>query len=74
MDNQHDNHISSVEQIDEMNTFFNLSKSLTEVLDLTKVLNRVVEAARYLTQAEEGMILLPEGEELYRSSSSSWGL
>lgn len=50
---------------DEINTLFALSKSLTEVLDLSEVLNRVVEAARDLTNAEEGMILLPEGEELY---------
>jgi signal transduction histidine kinase/DNA-binding NarL/FixJ family response regulator len=52
-------------QMDEINTLFDLSKSLTEVLDLSEVLNRVVEAARHLTNAEEGMILLPEGEELY---------
>lgn len=53
------------QQIAEVNTLFNLSRSLTEVLDLSEVLNRVVEAARYLTTAEEGMILLPEGDELY---------
>ncbi len=52
-------------QIDEINTLFMLSKSLTEVLDLSEVLNRVVDAARHLTHAEEGMILLPEGDELY---------
>jgi len=50
---------------EEINTLFDLSKSLTEVLDLSEVLNRVVEAARSLTDADEGMILLPEGEELY---------
>ncbi|MFW5691247.1 MAG: GAF domain-containing protein [Chloroflexota bacterium] len=52
-------------QIEEINTLFTLSRSLTEVLDLSEVLNRVVEAARHLTRAEEGMILLPEGDELY---------
>ncbi len=46
----------------EVQTFFSLSQSLTEVLDLSEVLNRVVEAARYLTGAEEGMILLPDDE------------
>lgn len=46
----------------EIRTFFALSKSLTEVLDLSEVLNRVVEAARHLTDAEEGMILLPDDE------------
>jgi CheY-like chemotaxis protein len=43
---------------EEVETLFALSKSLTEVLDLSEVLNRVVEAARRLTDAEEGMILL----------------
>lgn len=47
---------------EEIQTLFALSKSLTEVLDLSEVLNRVVEAARRLTNAEEGMILLPDEE------------
>ncbi|MCK6578583.1 MAG: GAF domain-containing protein [Anaerolineae bacterium] len=52
---------------DEIKTLFSLSRSLTEVLDLSEVLNRVVEAARRLTNAEEGMILLPDenSEQLY---------
>jgi len=52
---------------DQIKTLFSLSRSLTEVLDLSEVLNRVVEAARRLTNAEEGMILLPDehSEELY---------
>ncbi len=45
---------------EEMYTLFEVSRTLTEVLDLTEVLNRVVEAARRLTHAEEGMILLPD--------------
>lgn len=44
---------------EKLQTLFALSRSLTEVLDLSEVLNRVVEAARRLTNAEEGMILLP---------------
>jgi signal transduction histidine kinase len=47
---------------EEMQTLFSLARSLTEVLDLSEVLNRVVEAARRLTYAEEGMILLPDGQ------------
>lgn len=50
-------------QIDEIQTLFALSRSLTEVLELSEVLNRVVEAARRLTNAEEGMILLPGDED-----------
>lgn len=47
---------------EEMQTLFALGRSLTEVLDLSEVLNRVVEAARHLTNAEQGMILLPDGQ------------
>ena len=47
---------------EEMQTLFSLARSLAEVLDLSEVLNRVVEAARHLTNAEEGMILLPDGQ------------
>ncbi len=55
------------QRVDELRTLFSLSQSLTEVLDLTEVLNRVVEAARRLTDADEGMILLPgdEAGQLY---------
>lgn len=52
----------SVEQVGEVETLSQLGKSLTEVLDLSEVLNRVVAAARHLTGAEEGMILLPDDE------------
>ena len=47
---------------EEMQTLFALGRSLTEVLELSEVLNRIVEAARHLTNSEEGMILLPDGQ------------
>lgn len=55
------------QHIDEMQLMFSLARSLSEVLDLTDLLNRLVEAARYLTQAEEAMILLPDedGQQLW---------
>lgn len=49
-------------RVSEIETLFALSRSLTEVLELNQVLNRVVEAARRLTDAEEGLILLPEND------------
>ncbi len=52
----------------QVQTLFSVSRSLTEVLDLSEVLNRVVDAARQLTAAEEGMILLPDddfGQQLF---------
>ncbi|PJF40471.1 MAG: GAF domain-containing protein [Chloroflexi bacterium] len=47
----------------EIETLFSLSRSLTEVLDLNEVLNRVVEAGKHLTDAEEGMLLLPDDSD-----------
>lgn len=49
-------------RVDEVQTLFALGKTLTEVLELSEVLNRIVDAARNLTHAEEGMILLPDDE------------
>ncbi len=50
-------------RIEEIQTLFALGKTLTEVLDLNEVLNRIVEAARRLTNADEGMILMPGDDE-----------
>ncbi|TVR23041.1 MAG: GAF domain-containing protein [Anaerolineaceae bacterium] len=61
-------------QYERFNTLFALSKSLTEVLDLSEVLNRVVDAARQLSGADEAMILLPEGDELYLRARVGIGL
>lgn len=52
----------NMQRLDEIQTLFALGRSLTEVLNLSEVLNRIVEAARRLTNAEEGMILLPDDE------------
>ena len=49
-------------QTGEMNTLFNIGKAITSLLSVTKVLERVLEAAIYLTKAEESTIwLLDEG-------------
>jgi signal transduction histidine kinase len=53
----------NLQRIAEIQALFALSRSLTEVLNLSEVLNRVVEAARHLTNAEEGMLLLPDEDE-----------
>ncbi len=51
----------------EISTLHDIGKAVTSLLDLQKVLNRVVEAAVFLTGAEEGFLLLvnQETEELY---------
>ncbi|HRF96060.1 MAG TPA: GAF domain-containing sensor histidine kinase [Aggregatilineales bacterium] len=52
-------------KIEEVNTLFALSRSLTQSLDLGQVLNRVIESAQYLTVADEAIILLAEEDGLY---------
>jgi two-component system phosphate regulon sensor histidine kinase PhoR len=55
------------QRVRELNTLFGIGKSVTAVLDLEKVLARLVEAAVYLTGAEEGSLLLvdTQTDELY---------
>jgi signal transduction histidine kinase/DNA-binding response OmpR family regulator len=61
--------ISPAEQrrIEALNTLIAIGKSVTALLDLEMVLGRVVEAAVYLTRAEEGTLMLidPATDELY---------
>jgi signal transduction histidine kinase len=59
----------------EFNLLLGLSRSLTEVLDLVEVLNRVVESARQLTLADEAIILMPETTgELFLRARVGMGL
>ncbi len=48
----------------ELQVLYALSKQITGSLDLTEVLQSIVTAAVQLTHAEEGFILLREGEQL----------
>jgi len=54
-------------RVRELSTLHDIGKAVTSLLNLEKVLNRVVEAAVFLTGAEEGFLLLvdQETEELY---------
>lgn len=54
-------------RVRELRTLHDIGKAVTSLLDLQKVLNRVVEAAVFLTGAEEGFLLLVDQgtEELY---------
>jgi len=51
----------------ELSTFHDIGKAVTSLLDLEKVVNRTVEAAVFLTGAEEGFLLLVDQQtkELY---------
>jgi signal transduction histidine kinase/CheY-like chemotaxis protein len=55
------------QQLIALKTLSDLGRSISSVLDLTEVLNKVVEAAVALTRAEEGLLLLPDedGSTLY---------
>lgn len=55
------------QQLQELNAVHAIGRSVTSLLDLNRVLNRVVEAAVYVAGAEEGMLLLLDSEsgELY---------
>jgi two-component system NtrC family sensor kinase len=46
------------QRLKELNTLFGIGKSVTSLLDLDKLLARLVEAAVYLINAEEGSLLL----------------
>lgn len=54
-------------RVRELGILYSIGKSVTSLLDLEKVLNRIVEAGVYITGAEEGSLLLvDEGTgELY---------
>jgi adenylate cyclase len=53
-------------QVHEMRILYSIGRSVTSLLDLESVLKRVVEAAVFLTRAEEGLLMLigEEGKEL----------
>ncbi len=50
-------------QLQELNVIYTIGRSVTSLLDLNQVLNRVVDAAVYLADAEEGMLLLLDEKE-----------
>jgi len=54
-------------QLQELNAIYTIGRSVTSLLDLDRVLNRVAEAAVYVASAEEGLLLLLDRKsgELY---------
>ncbi|MDH4137441.1 MAG: ATP-binding protein, partial [Anaerolineae bacterium] len=62
-------------RVKELNILYSVGKSVTSLLDLEKVLNRIVEAAVFVTGAEEGSLLLVDKDtgELYLRASLGLG-
>lgn len=63
------------QRLREMSILSAIGKSVTSLLDIEQVLERIVEASVYLTQAEEGMLLLadPDTRELYLRAAKNLG-
>jgi PAS domain S-box-containing protein len=62
-------------RVSELSALCAIGKSVTSYLDLERVLNRVVEAAVYITRAEEGYLMLLDQDtgELYMRASQNMG-
>ncbi|MBN1579740.1 MAG: response regulator [Anaerolineae bacterium] len=62
-------------QVKELSVLFNIGKSVTALLDQDRLLTRIVEAAVYITSAEEGFLLLTDQEsgELYMRAAQNLG-
>lgn len=60
-------------RVQELNTLYGIGKSVSASLDLEKVLHRVVEAAVYITNADEGFLMLLDNDqnELYVRASKN---
>lgn len=53
------------QRLQEINVIYTIGKSVASSLELEEVLSRIMNAAVNLTRAEEGFILLREGEHLF---------
>jgi signal transduction histidine kinase/CheY-like chemotaxis protein len=62
-------------RVKELNILYSVGQSVTSLLDLEKVLNRIVEAAVFVTGAEEGSLMLVDKDtgELYLRAARNLG-
>jgi len=63
------------QRVTELTTLYAVGQSVTSLLDLDKLLNRVVEAAVYIADADEGSLLLVDDKtnELYLRAAQGMG-
>jgi two-component system NtrC family sensor kinase len=62
-------------KVTELATLYAIGQAVTSLLDLEKLLNRVVEASVYLCRADEGMLYLIDEKsgQLYMTAAQSMG-
>lgn len=62
-------------RVQELRFLYGIGRSVTSLLDLEQILSRIVEAAVYLTSADEGSLMLldPESGELYLRAERGMG-
>ncbi len=67
--------ISLQQRVQELTVLYRIGKSVTGLMDQAKLLERIVEAGVYITQAEEGFLLLRDAQhdELYLRAAKNLG-
>jgi len=70
-----DNQIQLQHRVKQLAILHEIARSVTSILDLQSVLNRIVDAAVYLTNAEEGFLALvdEESQELHLRAGKGLG-
>jgi two-component system NtrC family sensor kinase len=63
------------QRVKELTVLYSIGQSVSSLLDLEELLERIVEAAVYITRAEEGFLLLrdPHADELYLRAAKNLG-
>ncbi|HNP85328.1 MAG TPA: response regulator [Kouleothrix sp.] len=63
------------QRVKELTVLYSIGQSVSALLDLEELLERIVEAAVYITRAEEGFLLLrdPNADELYLRAAKNLG-
>ena len=63
------------QRVKELTVLYSIGQSVSALLDLEELLERIVEAAVYITRAEEGFLLLrdPSANELYLRAAKNLG-
>ncbi len=63
------------QRVQELTVLYSIGKSVSTLMDLEELLERIVEAGVYITRAEEGFLLLrdPQTDELYLRAAKNLG-